>query len=286
MAAVAEPAAEGAVPPPLSDLPPGLVLGEPWRGLIPRRVDSLPCGALLIISQGSVIDFTGDALVNAANEYCLGGGGVDGAVNAAGGWRLQDARYALPLVPAGDGAGGGLVRCPTGTAVATIGGDLAVDTVIHAVGPDYRMFTREPKVGDALLESAYKSALQVARSRQVTTLASSLLSSAIYRGKRPLLHVLRIAVRAVRDTAGNGLREVHLVAFTQDELETLLLAADAEFKGEPDVEDVPSVPPAEVDAAAGQGAVKVLSPAEHLPATLEGKETAQEASAPADANQL
>ena len=192
-----------------------------WRGVIPRRVDPLPCGACLVVSAGSVVSFQGDALVNAANNRCLGGGGVDGAVNEAGGYKLEDARWDLPVVSPPN------VRCRTGDAVATVGGDLAVEHVIHAVGPDYRDYDDDGE-GDAVLRSAYTAALRVAQQLEVTTLAFSLISASIYRAHRPLLAVLRVAVRAVREGAYTGLREVHLVGFTAAEVSALLAAAETE----------------------------------------------------------
>ena len=45
------------------------------------------------MSRGSVVEFDGDVIVNAANEECLRGGGVDGAIVEGGGKRLADARY-------------------------------------------------------------------------------------------------------------------------------------------------------------------------------------------------
>ena len=217
----------GAPDPAPPDAPPApapstaIPVDEPWRGVTPRRVDALPCGAWLVVSQGSVVAFQGDALVNAANNRCLGGGGVDGAVNDAGGWKLEDARWALPVVSPPN------VRCRTGDAVATVGGDLAVEHVIHAVGPDYRDYD-EDSDGDAALRSAYAAAMRVAQQLEVTTLAFALISASIYRAHRPLLAVLRVAVRAVREGAYTGLREVHLVGFTAAELKVLLAAAEAE----------------------------------------------------------
>ena len=53
---------------------------------------------MLLISEGSVIDYDSDAIVNAANEGCISGAGVDGAVTNAGGKALANARLALPIV--------------------------------------------------------------------------------------------------------------------------------------------------------------------------------------------
>jgi O-acetyl-ADP-ribose deacetylase (regulator of RNase III) len=66
----------------------------------------------LILSQGDLKAWEGDALVNAANERMLGGGGVDGAIHRAAGPELREACAAVPEVAPG-------VRCPTGEARIT-----------------------------------------------------------------------------------------------------------------------------------------------------------------------
>jgi O-acetyl-ADP-ribose deacetylase (regulator of RNase III) len=198
------------------------------------------------VSQGSVVNFTGDALVNAANTGCLGGGGVDGAVNDAGGYKLQEARWQLPVVEPP------YVRCPTGQAVVTVGGDLSVDRVIHAVGPDYRGYDDEEEA-DHLLRSAYAAALACAKQHEVSTLAFALISAAIFRGRKSLLDVLRIAVRAVRENAYLGLHEVHLVAFTHAEVAALMQAAQAEAEAQTEAEAGPAAPLSQGDAAPDEG---------------------------------
>ena len=69
----------------------------------------------LYIAFDSVVNFTGDAIVNAANEGCLVGGGIDGEVNRRGGQELEEAREALPLIDP---------SCKKGDAKITIAGSL------------------------------------------------------------------------------------------------------------------------------------------------------------------
>ena len=85
----------------------------------------LPHG-VLCISQGNIVDFRGDAIVNAADHKCIYGKGVDGAINKAGGPALIAARRALPIV-----AGTSETRCPVGEARWTVGGNLAIRGVIR-----------------------------------------------------------------------------------------------------------------------------------------------------------
>src|SRR6056300_1029100 len=100
----------------------------------------------IVISRGSVVDFAHNtqsaAIVNAANEGCLGGGGVDGAISDAGGPNLLQDRINLPLLSEG-------VRCKTGSAVITGPNDydeLNVPYVIHAVGPNYMQYDTEDEM--------------------------------------------------------------------------------------------------------------------------------------------
>src|SRR5687768_11034518 len=107
-----------------------------------------------------------DAIVNAANERMLGGGGVDGAIHRAAGPELYEACLAVPEVRPG-------VRCPAGEARITPGFRLGARFVIHAVGPIWRGGGQgEPD----LLASCYRNALTLARAHEVESIAFPAIS--------------------------------------------------------------------------------------------------------------
>jgi len=127
-----------------------------------------------------------DAIVNAANESLLGGGGVDGAIHRAAGPGLLAECRGLPEV-APD------VRCPTGEARITGGYRLHARHVLHAVGPMWRG-------GDAgepeLLARCYRASLQLAQEHRIKSVAFPAISCGLY-GYPPELAV-PIAVREVQ----------------------------------------------------------------------------------------
>ena len=85
----------------------------------------------LYTAFGSVVDFDGEAIVNAADEYMMGGDGVDGAIMHAGGSKLAEYRKKIPFVSDG-------VRCPVGEArITPSAGTLKCKHIVHTVGPDY-----------------------------------------------------------------------------------------------------------------------------------------------------
>ncbi len=149
-----------------------------------------------------VADITGeavDAIVTAANESLLGGGGVDGAVHRAAGPRLAEAGAALaPLDP--------------GEAVATPAFDLdpPVRHVIHTVGPVWEGGDQ----GEAeLLASCYRRSLEVADDLGARTVAFPAISTGVY--AYPKDEAARIAVDTLR-SAVTEVEEVTLVAFDDE----------------------------------------------------------------------
>lgn len=141
-----------------------------------------------------------DAIVNAANSALKRGGGVDGAIHAAAGPDLQAEL---------DGIGG----CPTGECRLSHGHRLPAPWIIHAVGPVWRGGTANE---DALLESCYRSALNVARRHGLRTLAFPAISTGIY--GFPKDRAARIAVAAVLDELGrdDAVTEVRFVCFDDE----------------------------------------------------------------------
>ncbi len=111
-----------------------------------------------------------DAIVNAANQTLLGGGGVDGAIHHAAGPRLLQACRVLPEIAP-------RVRCPTGQARITPGFDLTARYVIHTVGPVWRGDGHD----DAeLLASSYRACLSLARDHGIESIAFPAISCGVY----------------------------------------------------------------------------------------------------------
>jgi O-acetyl-ADP-ribose deacetylase (regulator of RNase III) len=166
--------------------------------------------------EGDITEQDTDAIVNAANQSLLGGGGVDGAIHQAGGPSIiEECRR--------------IRGCPTGEARITNAGRLKAKRVIHAVGPFYK----DGEHGEAeLLASAYRSSLALVSREKLRSVAFPSISTGAYR--YPIEEAARIALTTVRDyvVAHLGIELVRFVLFGRAAYEAYARAL-AEITGEP-----------------------------------------------------
>jgi O-acetyl-ADP-ribose deacetylase len=165
---------------------------------------TFPNGKSLQLVKGDITKVPVDAIANAANSQLAGGGGVDGAIHAAGGPAIMQE---LDVMRARSGG------CPPGSAVATTAGMLPAKYVFHAVGPIYR----GGSTGEAeLLASAYRSCLKLAEEKSIEYMSFPSISTGIY--GYPLDDAAPIAMRVVADhlkAPGNKLQRVVFVLFDE-----------------------------------------------------------------------
>ena len=147
---------------------------------------------MIKVIQGDITTLAVDAIVNAANQVMLGGGGVDGAIHDAAGDELYEACLKVPEVCPG-------VRCPTGEARITPGFQLPAKFVIHTVGPVYRNGQHgEPEK----LAACYRNSLALAAENGCQSIAFPCISTGIY--GYPKEEAAQIAVREVHAFLSNS----------------------------------------------------------------------------------
>jgi O-acetyl-ADP-ribose deacetylase len=151
--------------------------------------------ARLEICVADITTLDVDAIVNAANQTLLGGGGVDGAIHRAAGPELLAECRTL----------GG---CATGSAKITRGYRLQAKHVIHAVGP---VWGGGGKGEEDLLASCYRTALTLAAEQRLASIAFPAISTGIYRF--PADRAARIAVGTVAAQVANAARGITRVVF-------------------------------------------------------------------------
>jgi O-acetyl-ADP-ribose deacetylase (regulator of RNase III) len=168
--------------------------------------------------RGDITQADVDVIVNAANPGLLGGGGVDGAIHAAGGPEiLAECRRITATLPGG--------RLPRGQAVATTAGRLPARWVVHTAGPIWSASRDLSPV----LRSCYSESLRVADGLGARTVAFPAISAGVYGW--PLDDAARQAVAGVRAASVEHVQEVRFVLFSDEALAAFEAALAESFSG-------------------------------------------------------
>ncbi|MDN6625930.1 MAG: O-acetyl-ADP-ribose deacetylase [Pisciglobus halotolerans] len=154
--------------------------------------------------QGDITTVDTDAIVNAANNSLLGGGGVDGAIHRKAGPELLEECKKLN-------------GCETGDAKLTEGYQLPADYVIHAVGPVWHGGDQEEP---ELLASCYRKSMQLAEEQQITSIAFPSISTGVYGYpiKKAAAVALRTLIETLEQDTASSVEEVTIVCFSQQDL--------------------------------------------------------------------
>ena len=155
------------------------------------------------VELGDITHLSFDVIVNAANSRLVPGGGVDGAIHAAGGPSIA---IEAAVIAAEQGF------LATGEAVVTGGGALPSRYVIHTVGPIW--FQTDPEEAVALLGRCYENSLDLARDQHCRTIAFPNISTGVYGFPKPLAAETAIdAVTHWIDSNPDVMSEIRFVCF-------------------------------------------------------------------------
>jgi O-acetyl-ADP-ribose deacetylase (regulator of RNase III) len=168
----------------------------------------------ITLKEGDIIEQDTEAIVNAANSGLMGGGGVDGAIHAAGGPKILEECKRI-IVKIG--------RLASGHAVITTAGRMPSKYVIHTVGPVWH----GGKAGEAAtLASCYRESLRLAKEKHIRTVSFPSISTGAY--GYPIDEAATVALGAVRSfLEGNeGIDEVVFVLWGKEAYEAYERALD------------------------------------------------------------
>jgi O-acetyl-ADP-ribose deacetylase (regulator of RNase III) len=157
--------------------------------------------AKINIKRGDITEEKVDAIVNAANNTLLGGGGVDGAIHRKGGRIILEQCKKI----------GG---CPTGESRITTAGDLPSKYVIHTVGPIYH----DSKMNEEqLLYNAYYNSLKLAEKYNIKSISFPSISTGAY--GYPIESAVKVVVRAVKDFLINSyaIEEINFILYSDND---------------------------------------------------------------------
>jgi len=154
---------------------------------------------------GDIVEQKTDAIVNAANNSLMGGGGVDGAIHRTGGPKIKEECKEIRKNKYPNGL-------PTGKAVMTTGGKLDARFVIHTVGPIWEggKFGEEEK-----LSEAYKNSLRLAQSKGLRSISFPSISTGAY--GFPVDIASEVAIKTVIDylKKNKAFSEVRFIVFSE-----------------------------------------------------------------------